>query len=400
MKKIVLVGAFDRYNYGDNIMPMLLEMFVKKHHPQVFDEYEFIYAAIVSSDLSQYGVKATIPMADALRLEEVHGVVCVGGEVLCSSSSTLFLHMDHSEQARRLIKFLKKVRLAPVADIACRLFYKLPWEYPYIPDKKFDPKLKIAFNTVGGGVSKRAISQRIYGVRRRLRNANHLSVRDTRTKNYLKNFSSPTLCPDSAVIMSDLVDEIFFEENVSSRLRNGVGNLSEYLVFQAAPHKIGASAHEVVQLLTDLEQKLGVNIVLCPIGYAKGHDDRDYLLELQKISGDRFSYYDNMNVWEIMYVIRYSSLFMGTSLHGVITAISYSIPHIGINRKIKKLDGFLQDWSLPPLNQCYSVKDVSAVAIAAINFPRHELEHNAKVLKEMVFRNNDDLLKNLCMVEL
>lgn len=31
-RQVILYGAFDRYNYGDNLMPILLEMYFKKQH--------------------------------------------------------------------------------------------------------------------------------------------------------------------------------------------------------------------------------------------------------------------------------------------------------------------------------------------------------------------------------
>ena len=46
---IVLYGAFDRYNYGDNLMPILFEMYMVKNHPDIEQRANFIYASIQDS---------------------------------------------------------------------------------------------------------------------------------------------------------------------------------------------------------------------------------------------------------------------------------------------------------------------------------------------------------------
>ena len=60
MKKIVVIGAFDRYNYGDNLMPILFDFFLKRFYPDVFSEYEIIYSALTDSNLTKYKAKKTV----------------------------------------------------------------------------------------------------------------------------------------------------------------------------------------------------------------------------------------------------------------------------------------------------------------------------------------------------
>ena len=55
---------------------------------------------------------------------------------------------------------------------------------------------------------------------------------------------------------------------------------------------------------------------------------------------------ENLNIYEIMYIESQSKCFIGTSLHGNITAISYEVNNIGIDKSVKKLDEFLKTWSL------------------------------------------------------
>jgi len=56
MKDLIIYGAFDRYNYGDNLMPLLFELYLNRSYSHLLDEYHIKFAAINKSDLSRYGV--------------------------------------------------------------------------------------------------------------------------------------------------------------------------------------------------------------------------------------------------------------------------------------------------------------------------------------------------------
>lgn len=73
---------------------------------------------------------------------------------------------------------------------------------------------------------------------------------------------------------------------------------------------------------------------------------------------NKFSIVDDLNVWEIMYLIIKSQAFYGTSLHGVITAMSFGVPHYCINKNISKLTSFLETWSVEPYTQPLQVVDI------------------------------------------
>ena len=112
MKEIVILGAFDRYNYGDNIMPILFEMFLEKFYPTVSDRYSLVYTALTESDLSRYKAKKTKAIADVfLKADDVHSIIVIGGEVLCASSTTLFLHMDENVNLASIIRAIKNKKL-------------------------------------------------------------------------------------------------------------------------------------------------------------------------------------------------------------------------------------------------------------------------------------------------
>jgi len=51
MSRVIILGAFDRYNYGDNLMPILFEFFLKEFYPDFFNKYDLVFSALTSSDL-------------------------------------------------------------------------------------------------------------------------------------------------------------------------------------------------------------------------------------------------------------------------------------------------------------------------------------------------------------
>jgi polysaccharide pyruvyl transferase WcaK-like protein len=193
--------------------------------------------------------------------------------------------------------------------------------------------------------------------------------------------------------MSDLVGDDF----LNNASRPAIIDLAttEYICFQAAPHKVGGSVQEVTDILSALSAETGLQVVLLPIGYAKGHDDFGFLEQIKILSKDQFALHYDLNVWEIMKVIKHSKLFCGTSLHGVITALSFAVPYVGINRKISKLDSFIQDWSTGSLTHSVDLAELLPTAVAAVHTSPQALRENAVRVKALAAENYEHLLCSL-----
>jgi polysaccharide pyruvyl transferase WcaK-like protein len=98
-----------------------------------------------------------------------------------------------------------------------------------------------------------------------------------------------------------------------------------------------------------------------------------------------------------MYVIKNAYTFFGTSLHGIITAMSFGVPHFGLNKSIKKLDSFLRDWSVAPFNQCYDAYEMSSL-ISSFNLKNVVvLKEKSAIIIDAVKANNDSILK--CIID-
>lgn len=362
MKKLVLFGAFDRYNYGDNLMPVLFEMYLKKYRPEVLFEFEIVYASISSSDLSGYCSPKSLAMNDVCKvLPEGSAILVAGGEVLCARNSTLFLHTLKSVPLYLVFKFFYRVLNKVDRSVFVKLtkvMYGTKWEFPYIVDKASIPgSVKVVYNTVGGGLEGLNYKDKSVVVER-IVSSDYFSVRDSRVLQQLQSFRDVALSPDSACIMSDLIDDDFLMSRVDLSRLNLPG---KYYVFQASPYKVGASLDVVCEQIKLIFRKTGIKTVLLPIGYATGHDDYSYLKKIKARVGEEAIIFNDNTLWEIMLVIKRSVAFFGTSLHGVITALSYGVPHFGINKDTKKLQAFLSEWGVAPFNRCYRVDEMAAL---------------------------------------
>ncbi|WP_139345301.1 polysaccharide pyruvyl transferase family protein [Pseudocolwellia agarivorans] len=357
MKKIVLYGAFDRYNYGDNIMPILFEMFIEKYVKHLFNEFSFEYAAISDSNLTKYLCNETKSINDLTdSLPEGSVIVVVGGEVLCTKNQSLYLHMQGNGLHHFALKVFRKI-FPDFFDRYANARYSSRWQYPFIPPlNAFSQPIKVIFNTVGGDVKSLSETE-LKDVSSRFSQASYISVRDKRTFDEISPLYKDTvLAPDSAYIMSDLLSQ----GELLAKAGNSIADKlpEQYLVFQAAPGKVGCSVSDLTSLVADLAKGCDKSVVLLPIGYASGHDDCDLLKKVHKALPAQTMLLHDLNIWEIMYAIKNADVFIGTSLHGVITAMSYSVPHFGINPKVSKLDAFLKEWSVAPFNQCYAIEEL------------------------------------------
>ncbi|WP_448563820.1 polysaccharide pyruvyl transferase family protein [Thalassotalea ganghwensis] len=394
MKKIVLFGAFDRYNYGDNLMPILFQKYVERYAPHLLDKFEFEYVAISHSNLERYScqpTKAIDLISDTLPEGSV--IVVIGGEVLCCKSSSLFLHMQNNQLHHFILKVFRKLAPRAFSWYSSRC-YSTAWEFPFIPSPEFFTQgTKVVFNTVGGDFSNVSPVE-LKEVKARLARAEYVSVRDTRTYGNITSIGlTAHLAPDSAYIMADLLSKDCLKSMVGAELINQLS--LNYFVFQGAPNKIGSSVDECINQINNLAKYSDHKVVLLPIGYASGHDDYRLLNKIHKALPDVTIMLNELTLWEIMYVIANSQAYFGTSLHGAITAMSYGLPHFGINPKVIKLDAFLRDWSIEPFNRCYSISELSVLPECITTDSLNNLQVQSNVTIEKVKANYKAMLATI-----
>lgn len=388
-KAVVLYGAFDRYNYGDLLMPVLFDLFLRRYAPKVFEEFRVIYAAMTSANLAQAGGGNPVAIIDCLSgMGRDSVLVAVGGAVIGATAEA---------QARfREVSAQDQARPQGPGDPASRgdsSQFQFGGSYPYTPCPSLFPnQTSVLYNAVGSKMrnGKPAISEDCY---QRLSRASYLSVRDREVFDALNardDLPEVRLTPDSVAALTEFVDEEFLARRI--RLSR-VGDLPRrFFVVQAAPHKLGHDVGDVAAAIRIVAARMNATAVLLPVGYARGHDDSIILEDLGAAIGEAAVMKGNLNIWEIAFVIKHSLGVLATSLHAVITAMAYGRPYLGISEKIPKLSAYLGTWALEPYSRPMIALDPELIVDLMMTADRSALADSAAELARLAIQNNCELV--------
>lgn len=339
-KKIFhFLSASDRVNYGDLLFPIIFKKFAEEQKYDV----KFYNYGIIKSDLSHFGAIRTLSYKKLLRNIENFGgnLVIGGGEVFFANWRTLYSFINPIYAQLIKMPFFKKLdfkfNLTNLLLSGNRVV--VPF-CPAIKELKND-SLKIYYSSVGGSFSGNTANGYNLKIAETLYKSSLLSVRDKRTFESMEEMNlMPKLTPDSAIIMScffkkdDLINKLSFVKLPTSR---------KYIFLQIGRHKGPNNLESFAVDLKKLSKELNLEVILCPIGKAPRHEDNIILKKLNKIEKS-FYYINPKNIFDIMYLISNSALYMGTSLHGMITAQSYDVPFVGLNPKLAKVQSYISTW--------------------------------------------------------
>ena len=129
--KIALVGAFDRYNYGDILMPIIM-------HNQIMTnlnikDIEFSYYGLFKSDMSKCKGYSTRALSE-LKEKEVDVIIFVGGEILTSRFTGMYLNTLNNKIKIFYYKSMRRLFNSFTENI-CRKKTNLDYLKPWIPNK-------------------------------------------------------------------------------------------------------------------------------------------------------------------------------------------------------------------------------------------------------------------------
>jgi polysaccharide pyruvyl transferase WcaK-like protein len=175
----------------------------------------------------------------------------------------------------------------------------------------------------------------------------YAAVRDEVSRGYLleAGVEEPIhVYPDTGILLAEIIRRRADGEKVRGLLPRGAGaNGRGTLCFQCSPGFLRHEEELVAKSLARIASRLDLEIVLLPIGLC--HGDRDALRLIQRASGDRFTLVEGLETpLEIGAVIGACDYFVGSSLHGNLTALSFGIPHLVANNPVPsvKLEGLIQ----------------------------------------------------------
>jgi polysaccharide pyruvyl transferase WcaK-like protein len=145
--------------------------------------------------------------------------------------------------------------------------------------------------------------------------------------------------PDLIVVLSDFFDPV--EQRLRGRellRRKGVEIGRPVVCVQTNPQPTERTI-ELIRQLSAYRERSGCEVILLPLG--RCHGDAVYLKKLARDAGGAFRYVESESIFDDMAVLAGCDVFLGTSLHGNITAFSFGIPHIFGPIGVAKCAGFL-----------------------------------------------------------
>lgn len=339
MIDVNVFAASDRNNYGDLLFPILIKKYLENQNV----EFSFNNYGIINSDLSFFGALPTLSFTDLVKnsksFHDNSYIVIAGGEVLGGGWLNIYRFINqfwnriyHNRYTRFLVNrsnFLESYSLKVNHS-----------SKPFVLDGQQFKNKKIIYNAIGAqGAKKMLLSNKRY--LDYFKNITYLSVRDNSSKNNFDSLNiSSNLIPDSALIMSDVIDSEF-EKYVSKECRELANQ--NYTFVQLGNKKGPDDLLDFTDNLKTFSHQNNLKVILCPIGLALDHSD-DILLKNIQSKIPEFSYYHPKNLYEIMFLIKESKIYIGTSLHGVITAQSFNKPFFVFPEKIPKLKIYIDTW--------------------------------------------------------
>jgi len=247
-------------------------------------------------------------------------------------------------------------------------------------------------NSLGGSGLKKEHFERYDFLKEKLNQSDYLAVRDNTTLANLKeNGVAAQLFPDSAILMSEFYPIEVLEKKITPEVRAYVkAHRENYVYFQINKKTTVGKEGLIAAQLDKIYQNGKVEICLCPIGKALNHDDHLALAVVKGKMESPATYFDAENIWDIMYLIANSKAYIGTSLHGAITALSYAVPHVGL--KVEKLEAYLHTWGAKGNDFAVDFTKIHAQFLAATSISKSvygklrdvQIEEMRKAFDQMV----------------
>lgn len=375
MNKILIIGAFDRFNYGDLLFPIIIEQQLKTYS----NDLDIEFFGVVESDLSSLGGKPTRSIQQFYESckqgEQRANIIVAGGESIAVTWHSLLVALNKKYKIIRRYQhhFEKIIDLNKFAKNILKGQTELPFVFNGDDFKNVD---HVIFNSLGGSEIPDSIFKKVKGLKNKLKQVDYFSVRDKVTKRNMDQRDIPTeLFPDSAILMAKFYPIEMLKDLVSEDVSAYVGkNKGNYVFFQINRNHAKNQEEQIANQLNSIFRQTNTEICLCPIGKASNHNDDEALLKILPYLENTGRFFEEVTVWDIMYLIANAKCYIGTSLHGAITAMSYAIPYVGVN--VTKLNSYLNTWGLEGINKIVKIDSLFDQFKIAINISKKQLEQS------------------------
>jgi len=396
------LGTFDVENYGDLLYPIIFRLLVMKHSASTPIRH---YSPVPRYAPLNAGFE-TNPIYSLFQpIAEPHTVVVGGGDILrtdwdCVASHYNIVSRNAYPELRRSIgpinglSYLMRhyLRLRNpngfFVDRFKSLWFNYPAPGPFIIDSENLPA-RSSISYISCGVPHAFTASEKEKIKRTFDRARFTYLRDEESAGKLRQAgisSELHVAPDLAVTLSDhfdKADQATKGRSILSQL--GIDNDQQFSIFQCKPYP-GFDPDEIERQLMRYRERTRSEVVLLPVGYC--HGDREFLQDIARRSAGALKYADVVSIFNIMAIIAASDLFVGTSLHGNLTAFSFGIPHLFGPLPVAKTDGCLEVMNLPRELKLGSWSDLNdriefALELGPNFFSARALEAKASVYRVM-----------------
>ncbi|HWQ77156.1 MAG TPA: polysaccharide pyruvyl transferase family protein, partial [Syntrophomonas sp.] len=175
-----------------------------------------------------------------------------------------------------------------------------------------------------------------------LRNAQYVSVRDEISREFLREAGyneDVHVIPDTIMLVRNCYSDEMLS-NIFEMVKQRNQLPEKYFVFQTNTiDLISANIQDYVNLIDTLQERFQCPAVLMPIGYV--HDDMAVLNDINICANKKYHMIqDKLSPAEMLSVISQAKYFVGTSLHGNITAHAFDVSAMALNPGLTKLVGY------------------------------------------------------------
>lgn len=372
-----LLGSFDRFNYGDLLFPLVTRFALQRLRP---DLATIVYG-LVESDLSRFGALPSRGIArlyDDVRKGDV--VLMAGGENLAQTWKAMLVTLRRPGEAGT-----EGTEAWARSEIGGRD------EFPYLPRRRsFGEKPRLAYSSCGGWPLEGFSSGERAAIGAALGEAGFVSVRESHTARLLGGLPRPVRCsvaPDCAFLLPEMWSREELARRASDETRAGVERAGPYLAFQCHDRYGAVQGGALPEALSKLSRATGLPVVPVAIGRMTGFSDDRFLAELSDRVPCRTVRAEGLA--DVAYVLANARLFVGTSLHGVVTATTHGVRALPLATPDPKLGHNLDFWGIPGLERCVGLDELPALAARSIPPPGGKLDE----LRGAVWRNFEALVR-------
>ena len=337
-------AASDRENYGDLLYPVIVrKMLESRGYPDELHCYSFLDGHAPGD--AGYGITCIRELLDA-RAGFISSLIIGGGDILRTDTATLASHYKYIYRKRvgyPVLQWIgeKWLKKPTITERFLQRYMSYDAPGPFLLDNTTYPGIgSVYYCSCGAPLD--FLPDEQGRVRDVIEQAAYVSVRDRQSRDKLVAAGVTReihAVPDLIMTLSDYYDPATERTRGQGILRTfGVDTTRNILCFQCMPHA-GEPLEEIVSQLSRYRQRSGAEIVLLPLGYC--HADDRFLKRLCRASRGAFKYVGVRSIFDMLSVLAASDLFLGTSMHGNITALSFGIPHLFGPIRVDKAEGFL-----------------------------------------------------------